>query len=311
LGISHRLNGSYAKALECIELVEDSTDVDALEKQDPSLYVYVRVYEGDFYIAAGRFLDAEKCLKDAERVTAQPWANVSMARKAQLNLEFSYLYYNTGEYEKSEKYGREALRLEIDVYGDKSVESCNGLNQIGWCLLRQGRLEDAYTCFRESYDIRLRLYTEKNPFTLVSLRNCAITHKEMGGEWLAEAKVEFERVLALRQELCKQDAQAPVAGAHLDLCSVLLAMNLPTEALEHAKRAEEIFRLSVGDKDNNQRSYALCYASIGESLLAMDAPSDALPWLREAVSLYEEAYGSDSSHNNLLHARQLLSEAIR
>lgn len=309
LGTSYRLAGNHERALECARQVEEIIDLDECKLENPAFYCYIRTFQGDFHVNAGEFDSAERCLLDAKQVADQLGTNLPTARRAQLHMQLSSLYYQLGKYDLGERYGRESLRLQEEAYGKGSVESCNGMNQVGWCLLRQdGKAKEALELFEESYRIRNRLYGDTNPFTSVSLRNCAIAHMEMGGGWLDVAEEELERVLAARKVLYadRPDQRGRIAETLLDLGRLHLRTmraDRGEAALACICGAEEIYRALPGN--SNTRSIASCLELRGDSLLLQGGESTSRACYEESLQLYRQAYGEDSDHHNI---RRLLEK---
>lgn len=312
LGTAYRLKGDHEKALECARQVEDDIDLRKCRQDDPSFYCYARIFQGDFHLNAGHFESAEEYLLDAKKVADGLGSRLPPARRAQLHLQLSSLYYQVGKYMLGEEHGKESLRLEEEAYGKGSVESCNGMNQVGWCLLRQdGKAEEALAQFEESYRIRHRLYGDTNPFTSVSLRNCAVAHMEMGGKWLGVAEEELCRVLTARRALYADTPgqQGRIAETLLDLGRLRLRMaesDHAESALSCIRDAESIYRGFSGD--SNVRSIASCLELRGDALVLQGDEDAARSCYEESLRLYLQAYGEGSSHRNVRRLQEKLGE---
>ena len=313
LGTAHRLGGNHAKSLECARQVEEIVDLDECRSHDPEFYCYVRTYQGDFYVNAGEFEIAERCLQDANEVADQLGSVLPAVRRAQLHLQLSSLYYQVGKYKLGEEHGKKSLRLEEEVYGKGSVESCNGMNQVGWCLLGQSsKAEEALVQFEESYRIRKQLYGDTNPFTSVSLRNCAVAHMEMGGKWLDVAEEELGRVLEARKTLYagRADQQGRIAETLLDLGRLQLYTTRESraeDALRYACDTEKIYRDLGGS--SHSRSIASCLELRGDAMTLLGDFVEACVCYEESMRLYRQAYGENSDHSNIQRLQEKLGES--
>ncbi len=311
LGIAYRLAGVHSKSLECSELVEGAVNLATCKTDDPVFYIYVRTYQGDFSLNAGRFGEAEAYLLDAQGVAAEMEDSLPAVRLAQLNLQLCSLYYQIGNFELGEKYGKLALQYEDEVYGKDSVESCNGMNYLGWCLLLQGKVEEALAQFEKSYRIRYRLYGDTNPFTSVSLRNCAVARMEMGGDSLEVSEEELGRVLAVRRTLYADSSnqRGRIAETLLDHGRLYLRMtraDCVDIALSYISDAEEMYRSLPGS--SNVRSIASCLELRGDALVLRGDEDVARTCYEESLRLYRKAYGEDSDHRNIRRLQEKLHD---
>ncbi len=309
LGKAHRLGGKHGKAVNCAERIEETLDLDACEEENPEFYCYVRVNQGDFYINAHEYAKAKDCLDDALRVSAGPSVQLPLAWAAQMNLQLSQLCYRTADYKEGVRHAEKALELECQAYGNVSVEACNGLNQLGNCLLRQGLPVEALANFMQSYDIRRRLYGEVNRFTAISLRNCARARMEMSGEHLARAEEEFQRVLAIHEELhARGGALAHVAETRLDLSNVCLRSGRFEDALDYARKAGEGYQTALTSVEEDKLSFASCWQSEGEALLGLGRTDEGKVRLEDALRLCEEAYAANPDHPRIVRLREMLAK---
>lgn len=309
LGKAYRLSGKHRKAVECAERLECTLDLDACRTDNPEYYCYVRINQGDFYISAREYAKAKACLDDALAASSESSTKLPIAWAAQLNLQLSQLWYRMADYERGEGYAKKALELEREAYGNVSVEACNGLNQLGNCLLRQGRYEEALAYFLQSYSIRRRLYGEINRFTAISLRNCAAVHREMGGAYLAQAEEEYRHVLAIHEELftTKGGSLTHVAETQFDLANVCLRSSRFAEALEYAQGAGKDYMTALGSVEEDKVSFALCYQAEGEALIGLGREVEGREILLQALRLFEEAYVENQDHPNIVRLRELLA----
>ncbi|MDO4805725.1 MAG: tetratricopeptide repeat protein [Coriobacteriales bacterium] len=308
LSAFYRQNGNNAKAAGCADAVEDCLDLAQCAKDKPELFCFIRIYQGDAYLNAERFDDAEACLRQAERTSFEPWVNLSAAMRAQLHFQLSSLYYQRGDYEDAEAQAVDALRFERLAYGETSVESCNGLNQLGWCLMGRGKPRDALKQFEESYRIRRILYGDDNPLTIISLRNCASARMELGGEHVEMAESELSRILAIRKTMyTRSDEQGRIAETLLDLSSLYLKTGRHDDAFEHAVIAESLYCALPDAMENNRRSIARCYELIGEAMNSKGETAEALEMLAKSLDLYVSAYGEHSEHRNVVRVRKRIA----
>lgn len=309
LGLLYRNNGQPARAVACSERIESLVNLAGLKASDPSFYCFVRIYQGDFHLSAEMQVEARQFLTEAQELMKKPSTRLPKALEAQLNLQLSYACYRCGDYEGATPYAREALRLEREVYGNRSVESCNGLNQLGFCLLRTGDVPGTVACFERSYAIRSERLGEQNHLTTVSLRNCALAMMEVGDELLPEAKEKFEKVLEVRLGIYTDPSKAPrVAETHLDLCNVSLRMGQAEDALMHATEAEAIYRDTAEESGTAaSRNLATCLASKAEALIELGRKDEARACLDEAGAFCDEVFGVGSEHAYARRVRELES----
>jgi tetratricopeptide (TPR) repeat protein len=146
----------------------------------------------------------------------------------------------------------------------------------------EGRWREGSDVFREALELSRRGLGPKHIRTVATLN--ALGHVEMILGDFDSAAARFNETLALGRELYARDVQ--LAYALAGISSLKLRANLPDEALVFA---DEALQVVVAAEPKGGVDSALMYQNVGRIHRAAGRSERALPLLRKARALYEQA----------------------
>ena len=180
------------------------------------------------------------------------------------------------------------------------------LSNLGTVYYLEGDYDDARALFERALDIRKRIHSRAYPITLNNLASLLYSQGEYH-----QAKDTFYEVVRLRAENVPNDVRdrdLELANTLNNLGRVLTKLrefDLAQQRLDHALRI-----LHNVHPDVNHRSFLVSFVNLGILHREQGNFSDAIEFLRKAVSL-EEGLGAGMSHPNLAIALNELGEVLR
>lgn len=118
------------------------------------------------------------------------------------------LYFKTGLYDKSEKLFKKALKLTVDLLGDRHPHYADLLVSYGNMILESGDFKKADDMYRKALQIREIVFTKNHPKYATSLINIADIYKTKGEYEAAEAKYKEALEIITRTIGCESETYA-------------------------------------------------------------------------------------------------------
>ncbi len=157
------------------------------------------------------------------------------------------------------------VEVTREIYGPEHRELAMALNNLGFLNSQLARHDAAAAALEEAMGIANKLPGAKDVVAAI-LNNQGIVHKGRG-RW-AQALEAYERSLTLTREMVGDD-HPDVAGAHLNIGNVLLALQRHEEAKKRFRSANEGFERAPGDQRLHQvdalRGIAICQWKLGDA----------------------------------------------
>jgi serine/threonine protein kinase len=119
--------------------------------------------------------------------------------EAELLSTMGAVYFELGEYQKSEAIHREALALRKKLFGNEHLEVADSLNQLQMSLWKQHKRGEAESMAREALAMRRKLLGNEHIDVAQSLNNLGTTLSDQ--RKVADAEVVYREALALTQKL--------------------------------------------------------------------------------------------------------------
>jgi len=205
-----------------------------------------------------------------------------------------------------------ALRLVSGVVeGEEVVEELRLMNQVGFMLKEQGRLEEAEAVFRRGLAGKERVLGVDDPSTLTSVGNLGMLLKAQGK--LEEAEAQCRRALEGRERVLVVD--------HPDTLTSVNNLAVLLEAQGNLNEAEPLYERALERKERvfgvDHPSTLISVSNLGALLYAQGKLNEAEPLFRRALERYKRVLGVDhrktlTAVNNLgglLKAQGKLEEA--
>lgn len=231
--------------------------------------VYVR--QGDLYTELARFEAAEQVLKEAlhlRRTLSDPVGESQVLRS------LGFLRWHQGQYDEALTHNEAALTL--DRQRDDHMTIATDLTNLAAVLRSLGDHERALTSLQEALDIyEAAQHPTKQAFTLYSMAN--IHREERTHERaLTQYQQAYDIFITHQDRLMASRALAGIASIRWEQGDTQDSLRLYHEVLQIAR-----------DSGHGQ-GVAQTLRTLGELLLAVDQPEQALPYLDESTAVFAE-----------------------
>jgi CHAT domain-containing protein/tetratricopeptide (TPR) repeat protein len=222
---------------------------------------------------------------------------------------------------------RESLELNRAVFGDRHHDTALARNNIGSCLGRLGKHDEALQEYRQALAVFREALGEGHPHTALAYDHVGGSLQSLGR--FDEALPPLRKALAIR-EAALGPHHPDTASSYDQLAAWLIGRGRPAEALpllrrtlairraaltdehvetayayhnlatclQHLRRFEEsleVFRKTLALKEKllppGHPATATTRDLLGVTLINLRRPAEALPLLREALAAREKAYG--------------------
>ena len=283
--LTYRVRGKVKDSLLCYEQIQNNPSYARLKTDNTVLYLIINMNFAWCLRDAGYSEDAGKVLDECEFIFNKAKVNMLQKDIAQLFYIISLHKYGIADYNSSLDNAKKSLVHVKKAYGERAVEICSALNQIGNSLMNLKKFNEAEASFKESCEIRLNFYGERNIYTAISMRNLANTYLEIGTKaTLIQAEALFAKVHEIKVTLFKDaDNQSVIAQSWLDLGRVEEAKLNYQKALLNYKLAEEIYLKHKVDID-----MAICYLCLGRILNKLKNNAEAKNYLAMSDELFDK-----------------------
>ena len=251
-------------------------------------------------------------------------------------------YYDEGkeveqDIEKAFEYGKKALQLRLDKYGEMNADVAMSYHNLGRACSAKGNYDDALLYYQKAVEIRTKLFGEVHPELAKSLNNLGNTYKDLKRN--EDALSTYFRAVDIKKELYGDD-NISLATTYLNIGELYCFMGDYNESQSYLQKALDIsmstenpqniltanvydsfgllFRCTNKYKDSisyyqkaieikeilspNNTGTAVTYINIGELLEDAGNFSDALKYYKKAEKINKSAFGE----NNLNSALPLL-----
>jgi tetratricopeptide (TPR) repeat protein len=143
----------------------------------------------------------------------------------------------------AEKLHREIYQMRRASHGDTSTKVAEAANNLAYCLVELGRMQEAEEYYRQSIAIQEKLTPNGSPTLAQCLNNFGrfLTQADRRGE----AKQMFERVLEMRRGL-HGDSHSSIANTLNDLGKVHRELGELDRAEERVREAEAMYAELLG-----------------------------------------------------------------
>lgn len=302
--LTYRVRGRMHDSLTCYEQIKNNPLYLRLKKENTSLYLIINMNYAWCLRDSGKSELAGKVLDECASIYFNNKINLPPKDIAQLFYIISLYKYGIADYNASLNSAKQALVHVKKAYGERAVEICSALNQIGNSLMNLKKYNEAKEYFKKSCEIRLKFYGEKNIYTAISMRNLANTYLEIDTEeTIKNASELFEKVHEIKLELFNDaDNQSVVAQSWLDLGRVEEAKQNLHDALIKYKFAEEIYLRYKVDID-----MAICYLCLGRILSKLKKIKEAKNYLVLGEKLFIKV-GYTNQHPFRIEIKNLLDK---
>lgn len=191
------------------------------------------------------------------------------------------------DYAAAERDGRAAVEIYRSLGSPYEAHLSIALFNLGQAMCGEGRWRASEEIFSESLDLSRRALGPRHIRTVAGLN--ALGHVEMmlGGFESAEAR--FLEALALARAFYPRDLQ--LAYALAGFSSLRLRAGKLEEALPYA---EEALRVTIEAEPREGVETATMYQNVAQIHRTAGRPERALPLLRKALAIYEQAGESGS-----------------
>jgi tetratricopeptide (TPR) repeat protein len=189
------------------------------------------------------------------------------------------IFSNLGDEGKAEQYFREVIAIKLKLTAQRSADLVGPMNDLGFALNSQGKIEEAAATFREAYKLGHIRDEDDTLSQAYSLDGLSHTLKTQG--LYSEAEKTQRRAIALNGKLGGTTNGDPLEFA-LTLADILMAEGKYTEAEPLYLNA-----LAILEKDSqtNGPAYGGALAALGRILIKEKKYADAEPVFRKSISI--------------------------
>jgi tetratricopeptide (TPR) repeat protein len=221
-------------------------------------------------------------------------------------------FYQQGQFEQALPLAEEALKIRIEILGEKHPNTLQSMNNLALIYQNIGWLSEALPLSEKNYRLTKEVLGEKHPSTLRSLNNLAGIYQTIGQ--LSEALPLFEKSYRLHKEVLGEK-HPDTLGSLNNLALIYQALWQLSEALPLSEKSYRLHKEVLGEKHpdtlGSLNNLALIYQVMGRL-------SEALPLSEKTYRLTKEVLGEKHpftlrSLNNLALIYQAigqLSEAL-
>lgn len=201
----------------------------------------------------------------------------------------SYCLGKTGNYEEAEKYADMAIqarRLNLTKF---EFDLPVSLNSLAYVYFSQGKFEEAESCYREAYEIRIKYFGADHPRAVANMNNIAKIY-------LREEK--YSEALKILSK-CYHSFQTIMGESHIYsnicllnvlLCQLKLDLELPEKILQQVKDVSNNFRKHIKNTDYN----AFINLLMGLCYQRMDNVDLASEFIEKAYKYYSDTFSEES-----------------
>jgi len=233
--------------------------------------------------------------------------------EASLRAAVGKVYKDLGLYPEVLRLRERTLALRREHLGNEHPDTLHSINNMGYLLDAQGKLDEAEPYYREALEGCRRVFGDDHPSTLTSISNMGSLLQSQGK--LDEAEPYYREAL----EGCRRvlgDEHPDTLLSISNMGSFLLEQGKLDEAETHHREALEKRRRVLGDEHPDT---LLSISHVGMLLSRHGKFGEAEPYFREALEAERRILGNDHpdtlrSINNLgllLHKQGELDEAER
>jgi serine/threonine protein kinase/tetratricopeptide (TPR) repeat protein len=193
--------------------------------------------------------------------------------------------HTMAEFEEAEALYREVLEMTRRLRPENHADITFALQNVGGILHAQGKLEEALDYLQQALE-RARA-GDTYPITTSDIASeLAVLLKNM--ERTEEAEPLYREALEIRQRVLGDHPLT--AQSHNNLGVFLRGIGEEEAALEHAEKALEVYRASLGD---DHRDVGIAYSNLASSYSNLERVEEAEASYRAGIASLEASMGSD------------------
>ena len=269
--ICHTL-GIYEKGLSLMEDAHKLSSLNKLRDSNPGLMVTVLYNKAVFKKALGKYNEAKDLIVQALDIAKAN--NIETIKNLKL---LANVYSDLGEYEKARDLLQEALKSDLENFGEKHPQVATGKSNLANVYKVLGEYEKARDLLQEALKSDLDNFGGKHPTVAIKKSNLANIYLDLG---------EYEKARDLLQEALKSDLEnfggkhPKVATRKSNLANVYKGLGEFEKARDLLQEALKSDLEHFGEKHpkvaTSQSNLANVYKALGEHEKARDLLEAAL-----------------------------------
>jgi len=216
--------------------------------------------------------------------------------------DLGWLYLLVGEWEESERLLRESAEMfrklldKARPHETAAIERwlALSLQNLGAALNWRGKLDEAEASYREALEINRRIVGDDHPHVASNLVMIAAIISSRDNNY-DEALALTREAIDLRRRV-QGDNSAAVAGDLLYLATIHTEKGDLAAAVSVVRESVEIYRHLATEGNGVPDWYASALNNMGANLLLIGECTEALPYLEEAIEVYESLSGGDPAN---------------
>ena len=235
-------------------------------------------------IHRGRYKETKEWVTKASELFKQFQVNDPQL-EAHLLEDQGFCFYNFGDYKRALECTEKALKIRLELFGERHPDTARLFNGIGVSYSDLGQNERALEHYEKALKIYLELFGERHPDTALSFSNIGAIYGDMGQN---ERALEYsERALNIRLELFKE-RYPDTALSFNNVGSAYADLGQNERALEYSKKALNVRLELFGERHPDT---ALSFNNIGAIYSNLNQNELALEHYEKALKIYLELFG--------------------
>jgi serine/threonine protein kinase/tetratricopeptide (TPR) repeat protein len=294
-----RLRRDQGQLDEAEKLAREAIQLEADRPSHAAPTAAAMVALGSAFNVHGKYDQAIAVLEEALR--KQPEDNAATPAKAENLVELANAYFYKGSYARAEELNREALAIDLRLFGSRHPSIADIHNNLGAIEMNRANYAASEVEFREAVAICEQWYGPNHPETAANLTALAqvVSYEKRDDE----AEMLLKRALAIQK-----DSVGPVSSTVATTINELGLLAYNRDQFEIARayfiQAQDIWKRLYGDE---HQFVAVSYSNLGSVYLGEKKYAEAERMFREAVRRLD---GQTAGTANAAIARLKLGRAL-
>lgn len=251
---------------------------------------------GFLYETRGMFPEAESLYIETLQITEALAAGEPTSALADSYQMLAGLYRLTDRYSDAETHLRQALAIQLEVYGDDHLEIAKTKRHLAAVLRDTGRYEESDSLYREVIEMRTRMLGPEHPEVGHTWNSYSTLLSKMGDK---QGAIEANKTMLRILELNYDGPHPSFAAAYSNLAFMLDDTGQTEEAIAYFRRSTEVQDAVGLDPDHPNRAFPLMglaniYRRQGNYTEAIAISRAVLALRREALTS-EHRYTMDTA----------------
>lgn len=282
MGYIYSQTGAVEKQLETLR---NALEVDTKVYGRKHLYIAEDLNNlGSIYIYMNRYSYAREYLEEALEVLKE--RELRGVSYVNVHSNLGRVYSATQQHEKGIDFQKEALKVNVEIYGARHVDHSSIYEAIGTSFSDVGLYDSSIYYFQKGLEYSEELIAAKSNSILFLLREYALSHSALG-DW-EEAIASIEKAIDVSEKVSISDDNNHIILLLNDLATIQIQM----DSLELAEKTlNRTFEVIQRDPSNDSQLF-LIYESLLDLQIRKSSFEEALEAIRKSL-MYNQRFVED------------------